>query len=57
MSLTLAPATARRRAVLLQDPAVLGGLMVTLANTTIDLTVTSKMVDVMTAARSAKQLA
>ena len=36
---------------------MLGGLLVTLANTTIDLTVTSKMIDVMAAARSAKQMA
>ena len=28
-----------------QDPAVLGGLLVTMKNTTIDLTVTSKLVD------------
>lgn len=38
------------------DPAVMGGLMVTLKNTTIDLTVSSKLVDVMAAARG-QQLA
>lgn len=41
------------------DPAVLGGLMVTLKNSTIDLTVTSKLVDVVSAASGAasKQVA
>ena len=34
------------------DSAVLGGLLVTMKNTTIDLTVTSKLVDVMAASRA-----
>jgi F-type H+-transporting ATPase subunit delta len=37
------------------DPAVLGGVLVTMKNTTIDLTVTSKLVDVLAAARAGKQ--
>ena len=40
------------------DPAVLGGLLVTMKNTTIDLTVTTKLVEVMAAtSRAGKQLA
>ncbi len=49
-----APAGAALNTTFAVDPAVLGGLLVSIKNTTIDLSVTTRLVDVAAASRAAK---
>ncbi len=49
-----APAGAALNTNFAVDPAVLGGLLVSIQNTTIDLSVTSRLVEVAAASRAAK---
>lgn len=49
-----APAGSNLNTIFTVDPALLGGLLVSIKNQTIDLSATSRLVDVMAASRSAK---
>lgn len=48
------PAGSNLNTIFTVDPAVLGGLLISIKNQTIDLSATSRLVDVIAASRSAK---